>query len=72
MLTSKKMSWYCMFFQIPGEIKKQRNLRHALTTHPSAVKFEEQYVAFFPGIEEHKNHVVGEVWKNFILTVPKL
>ncbi|XP_074043032.1 LOW QUALITY PROTEIN: uncharacterized protein LOC107667537 [Sinocyclocheilus anshuiensis] len=37
-------------------------LRRALTKNPSAVKLEEQYVACFPGIEEHKNHpVVGAV-----------
>ncbi|XP_073678281.1 uncharacterized protein [Garra rufa] len=53
-------------YKIPDDIHKQRKesagrLRHALATNPSAVKFEKQYVACFPGIEEHKNHpVVGE------------
>lgn len=54
-------------YKIPDDIHKQRKesagcLRHALTKNPSAVKLEEQYVACFPAIEEHKNHpVVGEV-----------
>ncbi|XP_050967295.1 uncharacterized protein si:dkey-31c13.1 isoform X1 [Labeo rohita] len=48
-------------YKIPDDIHKQRKesserLRRALTANPSAVKFEEQYVACFPGIEEHKNH----------------
>nr|XP_055025687.1 uncharacterized protein si:dkey-31c13.1 isoform X2 [Misgurnus anguillicaudatus] len=56
-------------YKIPDDIHKQRkessgSLRRALTTNPSAVKFEEQYVAHFPEIEEHKNHhVVKEPFK---------
>ncbi|XP_073729383.1 uncharacterized protein [Misgurnus anguillicaudatus] len=50
-------------YKIPDDIHKQRkessgSLRRALTTNPSAVKFEEQYVGHFPEIEEHKNHHV--------------
>ncbi|XP_039658629.1 uncharacterized protein si:dkey-31c13.1 isoform X1 [Perca fluviatilis] len=50
-------------YKIPDDIHKQRKecagrLRRALATNPSEVKFEEQYVACFPGIEEHKNHPV--------------
>ncbi|XP_058639845.1 uncharacterized protein si:dkey-31c13.1 [Onychostoma macrolepis] len=54
-------------YKIPDDIHKQRKesagrLRCALTKNPSAVTLEEQYVACFPRIEEHKNHpVVGEV-----------
>ncbi|XP_073729382.1 uncharacterized protein [Misgurnus anguillicaudatus] len=56
-------------YKIPDDIHKQRkessgSLRRALTTNPSAVKFEEQYVGHFPEIEEHKNHhVVKEPFK---------
>ncbi|XP_056329694.1 uncharacterized protein si:dkey-31c13.1 isoform X2 [Danio aesculapii] len=51
---------------IPDNIPKQRKasacqLRRAIASNPSAVKFDEQYVAYFPGVDEHKKHpVVGE------------
>lgn len=66
-LQVRKLVGIVCFFQRPEDIQKQRkqsvgHLRHDLATNPSAVKFEEQYVACFPEIEEHKNHlVVGEV-----------
>ncbi|NP_001373190.1 uncharacterized protein LOC100002197 isoform 1 [Danio rerio] len=53
-------------YKIPENIPKQRKasacqLRRAIASNPSAVKFDEQYVAYFPGVDEHKKHtVVGE------------
>ncbi|XP_076139180.1 uncharacterized protein LOC143122207 [Alosa pseudoharengus] len=54
---------YKVFTEVQQNLRESAvRLRHTLQTDPSAVHFEEQYVACFPNVEEHENHpVVGQV-----------